>query len=286
MAKFPGAVQFPVRWWGFPTVHAPRRVKPTILLVCHQTGNGRLPSAEGEAAFSNRDGSSASFTFVTNRDGSVVQCLDPVTQVAWTNGDVNQPNLSLPTVKAAVASGKSVNEWCFATAENVAYDVRPERRAPITDAQKETLAQIAAWGSKITGLPINRNTVIGHADINSVTRAHCPTAGDLDRFLGGIIERANEIAEGGEDPTVIEELKAALAECKEVAARRWRRIVAMTARIKTLNTEVETLEAELDEALAAAQTAEELRVRVRSLRNRIESIKTKIAAAAEDVADD
>lgn len=286
MAKFPGAVQFPVRWWGFPTVHAPRRVKPTILLVIHQTGNSRLPSALGEAQFSNRDGSGASFTFVNDRDGKTVQCLDPVTQVAWTNGDVNQPNLSLPTVKAAVASGKSVNEWCFATAENVAYDVRPERRAPITDAQKETLAQIAAWGHKITGLPINRNTVIGHADINSVSRKFCPTAGDLDRFLGGIIERAKEIAEGGEDPTVIEELKAALAECKEVAARRWRRIVAMTARIKTLNTEVETLEAELDEALAAAQTAEELRVRVRSLRNRIESIKTKIAAAAEDVADD
>lgn len=286
MAKFPGATQFPVRWWGFPTIHAPRRVKPTILLVCHQTGNGRLPSAEGEAAFSNRDGSSASFTFVTNRDGSVVQCLDPVTQVAWTNGDVNQPNLSLPTVKAAVASGKSVNEWCFATAENVAYDVRPERRAPITDAQKETLAQIAAWGSKITGLPINRNTVIGHADINSVTREHCPTAGDLDRFLGGIIERAKEIAEGGEDPTVIEELKAQLAECRRIAESRRKRLVAVIARRDALLAEIEALEAQITEMEGQAADAATQRARIRALRNRLALIKEKIAAAAEDVADD
>lgn len=286
MAKFPGAVQFPVRWWGFPTVHAPRRVKPTILLVIHQTGNSRLPSALGEAQFSNRDGSGASFTFVNDRDGKTVQCLDPVTQVAWTNGDVNQPNLSLPTVKAAVASGKSVNEWCFATAENVAYDVRPERRAPITDAQKETLAQIAAWGHKITGLPINRNTVIGHADINSVSRKFCPTAGDLDRFLGGIIERAKEIAEGGEDPTVIEELKAALAECKEVAARRWRRIVALLGKVKSLTAEIDSLEAELTAAEAEAQTAAEWRIRARSLRNRLSAVKAKVAGLSEDVADD
>ncbi len=286
MAKFPGATQFPVRWWGFPTIHAPRRVEPTILLVVHQTGNSRLPPALGEAQFSNRDGSGASFTFVNDRDGKTVQCLDPVTQVAWTNGDVNQPNLSLPTVKAAVASGKSVNEWCFATAENVAYDVSPERRAPITDEQKETLAQIAAWGHKITGLPINRNTVIGHADINSVTREHCPTSGDLDKFLGGIITRAKEIAEGGEDPIMIQDLQSQLTECKRIAEQRRKRIIAVELRRDALMVQVSELQDQLELLVNADLTIDQQRVQIRNLRKRLAAVKDKIAALATDVEDD
>ena len=239
MAKFPGATQYPVRWWGFPTVRAPRRRKPSILMVVHQTGNARLPSAIGEATYSNRDGSGASFTFVNNRDGSSVQCLDPVTQTPWTNGDLSNPNTSLPTVAAMVGSGFSPNEFCFMTAENVAYDVRPDRKHPITDAQKETLAQQIAWGHKLSGIPIRRSTVIGHADINSVSRKFCPTAGDLDKFLGKIITRAKEIvASGEEDPAVIEQLRAELAECKTVAAKRWRRIVNQTERMEQLRAEL------------------------------------------------
>lgn len=293
MAKFPGAVQYPVRWWGFPTVHAPRRIKPTILLVVHQTGNASLPSAIGEAQYSNRDGSGASFTFAINRDGSLVQCLDPVSQTPWTNGDINQPNRSIPTVDAMVGSGFSPNEFCFMTAENVAHDVLPDRRHPITNAQVETLAQLAAWGHKLTGLPIRRSTVIGHGDINSVSRRHCPTAGDRDAFLNRIIERAKEIVAGEEDPAVIEQLRAELRECREVSARRWKRIMALVAKRDELMAEVTTLEAEVAAAADAMGTIAELRIRVRSLRTRIEGIKTKIAAEAEadaaflaDIADD
>lgn len=186
---YPAASQYAVNYWGYP-FHGPRRIKPTILLVIHITGNSNLPNALGEATYSNRDGSTASFTFVTNRDGSIVQCLHPLTQTPWTNGDVMSPNMSIPTVAAACNGNPyNMNEFCFMTCENVGYPVSYE----ITTAQKETLAQLAAWGSKVSGLPVNRNTVLGHRDINSVTRHNCPTAGDLDALIAGIVKRANEI---------------------------------------------------------------------------------------------
>lgn len=193
MSNFPGATQYPVRWFGYPVSGSPRSIKPTVLLVIHITGNSNLPSAIGEATYSNRDGSGASFTFVTNRDGSIVQCLQPETQTPWTNGDIMSPNTAIPTVKAMVGSAHNPNEFCFMTCENVGYE--PSGNG-ITAAQKETLARLAAWGSKISGLPINRNTVLGHKDINSVTRANCPTSGDINTFIGGIVTRANQILGG------------------------------------------------------------------------------------------
>ena len=39
---------------------------------------------------------------------------------------------------------------------------------PFTDAQFESVARLVAAASKATGLPINRSTVVTHADINSV----------------------------------------------------------------------------------------------------------------------
>jgi len=188
MATFPSAIQFPVQWWGYP-LHGKRRIKPTIALVVHITGNSGLPPAINEAKYSNRAGSGASFTFVTNRDGSIVQCLDPDTQTPWTNGDIKSPNTTIPTVKAMVGSNYNPNEFCYATCENVGY----EPTYPLTNGQVATLVRLAAWASQQTGLPINRSTVLGHRDINSVTRYNCPTRWNLDALLGRIIDGANAI---------------------------------------------------------------------------------------------
>lgn len=281
MAKFAPATQYPVRWWGFPLVHSPRAFKPTVLLVIHETGNKNLPSAMAEAQYSNRDGSGASFTFVTNRDGSIVQCLEPVTQTPWTNGDVREPSARVQRIMSS-HPGHNFNEFCFMTCENVVY----LNDAPFTAAQKETLAQLAAWGHKVSGLPINRDTVLGHRDINSVTRWNCPVPGDLDKFLNGIITRAKEIVSGEEDPAVIAELQAELAECKEANRKKWQRIQNLLAKINTLTVEIDTMEEEIAAAATSAATIDDLKARVSRLRGRISSIKEKVAVFAADLADD
>ena len=45
---------------------------------------------------------------------------------------------------------------------------------PYTDAQFEAVAHLVAAASKALGIPINRSTVVVHADINSVSRRSDP----------------------------------------------------------------------------------------------------------------
>ncbi|MBI2776805.1 MAG: LysM peptidoglycan-binding domain-containing protein [Chloroflexi bacterium] len=48
--------------------------------------------------------------------------------------------------------------------------------------------------AKASGLPINRATVHGHSDLNSVSRASCPCPkASREAFLGDVIARANAI---------------------------------------------------------------------------------------------
>jgi hypothetical protein len=266
-------------------VHSPRSIKPTVLIVIHETGNKNLPSAMAEAQYSNRDGSGASFTFVTNRDGNIVQCLDPVTQTPWTNGDLNQPSARVQRILSQ-HPGHNFNEFCFMTCENVAY----LNDAPITSKQKETLAQLVAWGHKVSGLPINRDTVLGHRDINSVTRWNCPVPGDLDKFLNGIIARAKEIVGGSlpdtsveEDPAVIAELKAEIADLKEDKSRMWQRIKRMEARISSLNTQLQETADDAQQLEEANLTIGEKQALIRRLRDRVNHIKEIVEASALEV---
>jgi hypothetical protein len=149
-----------------------------------------------EMQYSARAGSGASFTFAVNRNGTVVQGLHPETQTPWTNGDLNKP-LS-PVTQAMVGSTYNANEFCFMTAENVGYNPG----YPITAAQIDALAKLAAWGSKIANLPVNRNTVLGHREFNSVGRYNCPTPGDLNAFLNQIIAKANAILNPPQEHTM------------------------------------------------------------------------------------
>jgi LysM repeat protein len=65
---------------------------------------------------------------------------------------------------------------------------------PITKAQKQFCATRIAAMAKATGLPVNRTTVHGHSDINSVNRASCPCPkASREAFLGDVIARANAI---------------------------------------------------------------------------------------------
>ena len=168
---------------------SPRRVKPFILAAIHITGNWQLPSALQEANYSNRIGSGASFHFVVNRNGSVVQCADPVTRVAWTNGSWRNPNWNLSTVVKAVTQGYGANDATFMTIENVGY----EPGHSLTAAQVEADAKLIAWGRKVSGIGVGRVTILGHRDYDSVGRYYCPTSGNLSYLLGRITTRATQI---------------------------------------------------------------------------------------------
>ncbi len=175
--------------YGYPTRGARRRRKPTILACLHQTANATA-TAIGERNYANRAGSAGpSATAYIDRDGTIVRAIDPVKYAAWSQGDVARPNTKIPTIATAVASGVNLNEWVHESIE--CSGTGPE---PFTDAQFESVAQLVAAASRALGLPINRSTVVVHADVNSVSRRSDPwPPATREARVRRVINRANAI---------------------------------------------------------------------------------------------
>lgn len=172
---FPGAKLRPTPYFGYPTVGAGRRVRPTILGVIHCTDGFGIPAPTG----------SKSWTFVVDPDGQAYQFLDPVTQTPWTNGDIKSPDTSNPLVAQIARSVYNPNEFCFLTIENICYVSGGQR---LTAAQLKTDHEILTWGAKLSGLPLDREHVIGHYQINGQTRVNCPTVpADRQRVFDGVL---------------------------------------------------------------------------------------------------
>lgn len=184
--------------YGFPTRGAVRRVKPSVLAVIHCTGNKDNQSdtaALAERNYANRPNSPGpSAHYYVNHDGSAIKAIDPIKFAAWSNGIPRSPNTNNAGVKrlmALRAAGKNINEGCALEIENVA---NPATGVLMTIAQMKTCAQLIAAESKRLGIPVNRTTVLGHFDIDSVERSNCPTKpADHNRVIDGIINAANAI---------------------------------------------------------------------------------------------
>lgn len=189
------------RAYGFPTRGARRRVKAPILACLHITGNRRTAAnpdrhqaARDERTYANRAGSNGpSAHYYVARDGWAIEAIDPARHAAWSNGDVASPNSTnagIAEVLALRAKGFNANEAYWLEFECVGSG----SSYPITRAQRQFCATRIAAMAKATGLPVDRTTVHGHSDLNSVNRASCPCPmAGREAFLADVIARANAI---------------------------------------------------------------------------------------------
>ena len=187
--------------YGFPTRGAKRRIKAPILACIHITGNSRTAAnpdphqaALDERNYANRVGSNGpSAHYYVARDGWAVGAINSASYAAWSNGDVASPNTvnaGIAKVLALRAKGYNANEAYWLEFECVGYG----STYPITTAQKQFCAEQIAAMAKVTGLPVNRTSVHGHSDLNSVNRASCPCPkAGREAFLADVIARANAI---------------------------------------------------------------------------------------------
>ncbi len=175
--------------YGYPTRGARRRRKPTILACLHQTADAKATAMQ-ERNYANRPGSfGPSATAYIDRDGTIVRAINPAKYAAWSQGDVAHPNTKLPTIAAAVASGVNMNECVHESIECSGSGTEP-----FTDAQFESVAQLVAVASRALGIPINRSTVVVHADINSVSRRSDPwPPATREARVKRVITRANAL---------------------------------------------------------------------------------------------
>lgn len=188
--------------WGYPNAGDQRRIAPTILMVVHIFGvedTAAMPVGIDPGTGTYQEYTAISKPSYTRnsahdyiaRNGEVIEVIDPAPYAAWSNGALNQPDRSIPTIDAlASQSAYNPNEFCYREVENTGYPVSYE----LTAEQKETVAWFVAGDSIATGLDIDRTTVTTHADFDSVNRARCafPPAG-REAALAGIIDRARVI---------------------------------------------------------------------------------------------
>lgn len=143
-------------------------------------------------------------SFWTNRDGRVYQTmLDPIRMGPWTNGALNGPDLTNPRIANLVRAGVNPNTRCLLTIENAGL----EPGSPITAAQEAACARIISYFARKYGVPISRETVVGHYQFDRVNRPNCPSTNKA--ILDRIVAMAQSPVAGGagDNMPVIEALQ-------------------------------------------------------------------------------
>lgn len=116
--------------------------------------------------------SKVSSHFVLGKNGEVAQ-LVPLNMAAWTQGKIRNP--THPYVKSH--SSVNPNQYCISIECEGFWK---ETKGKLTDAQfnsaVELTKHIVSEVKKLynVDIPIDREHMIGHCEINSVTRPHCP----------------------------------------------------------------------------------------------------------------
>lgn len=188
--------------YGFPRGRA-RRIRPLALACLHITGNRNTArmtdlhgAARAERDYANRAGSTgpSAHDYVA-RDGWTISAIDWRRFAAWSNGDVNAPDTANAGIRAVLtmrAKGYNANEAYWLEVEHVGWGTD----FPITIAQRNATARRIVEAHKYSGLPINRNTVHGHWQINGVDRRNCPISyAQRFAFLDDVIARAQTFAQ-------------------------------------------------------------------------------------------
>lgn len=266
--------------YGYPQ-GSERRVDPIALICVHITSNSNnlgTDAAQNERDYANRAGSNGpSAHMYLNRDGSGIQAINYKKYAAWSNGVLNSANLNIPGVRAIidfVSKGFNPNEAFWLEIENVGYS----STYPITTNQMNTMAQLIAEQSYITGIPINRNTVLTHADLDSINRASCAfQAGVREQKMADLIIRSQEALEDLTCDQTVKSLREQIINLQEQNDL----VITQNSTLKQENSElvaeVFSLQSELDEvvleneALLAASHA--MAVELDNLNKTFEEVK-------------
>lgn len=156
--------------------------KPCLIVwhIAEGTYNGTI-------AWEQNPQSQTSSHFVLGKNGEITQ-LVPLERAAWTQGAVKSPTHPL----VAMRKGVNPNLYCISIeCEGFWKDTKGKLTDKALKSAVELTKHIVAEVERIYGveIPIDREHIIGHYQINSVTRSHCP--GELFPF-DELISLAND----------------------------------------------------------------------------------------------
>lgn len=106
----------------------------------------------------------ASCTVTIQRDGSVLRVI-PERDGPWTNGAIRNPTAR---GRALIARGGNPNLW------TLSIEMEGRHNGAITEAQMRSAEWWIRDAARRHGIPLDRDHILRHADIDQVQRAHCP----------------------------------------------------------------------------------------------------------------
>lgn len=183
----------------YSTVNKSSRNGYKPMFICWHIADGTY---NGTISWEKDSSSQVSSHFVLGKNGEVAQIV-PLDMAAWTQGGIRNP--THPYVKSHLSVNP--NQYCVSIECEGFWK---ETKGKLTDAQfnsaVELTKHIVSEVKKLynVDIPIDREHMIGHCEINTVTRSHCP--GELFPFdkLIAAVNRQNKPSSGtsGNTPTV------------------------------------------------------------------------------------
>lgn len=178
----------------YSTVNKSSRNGYKPMFICWHIADGTY---NGTITWERNSSSQVSSHFVLGKNGEVAQ-LVPLDMAAWTQGGIRNP--THPYVKSHPSVNP--NQYCVSIECEGFWK---ETKGKLTDAQfnsaVELTKHIVSEVKKLynVDIPIDREHIIGHCEINTVTRSHCP--GELFPFGELIALARGEDAEPVQDET-------------------------------------------------------------------------------------
>lgn len=167
----------------YSTVNKSSRNGYKPMFICWHIADGTY---NGTITWERNSSSQVSSHFVLGKNGEVAQ-LVPLDMAAWTQGGIRNP--THPYVKSHPSVNP--NQYCVSIECEGFWK---ETKGKLTDAQFNSAVDltkhIVSEVKKLynVDIPIDREHMIGHCEINTATRSHCP--GELFPF-DELIKAAN-----------------------------------------------------------------------------------------------
>lgn len=131
--------------------------KPEIIVVHISAG-----SMTSMTSWFSTPNSQASAHYGIGQDGSILQYVEE-DKKSWSNGRVNKPSFRL------YKQGVNPNLYTISI-ENAGYDLK---NAP--EIQLQTLCELIKDIAKRWNIPLDREHIIGHYEIDAINRPYCPS---------------------------------------------------------------------------------------------------------------
>lgn len=144
--------------------------KPDVIVVHISAG-----SLTSMTSWFSTPNSQASAHYGVGKDGSILQYVEE-DKKAWTQGNVNNPSSKIVLSRPGI----NPNLYCISI-ENEGTDLQ---NAP--ESQIKVLCELIKDIAKRWNIPLDRDHIIGHFEIDGINRVYCPSPNHsiMDRIVG------------------------------------------------------------------------------------------------------